>query len=62
MGSRTRHRLETRFFRVAIERFGAQIDSTWILEVAGRRTGVPRFTPVKLLEVDDERYLVVSSS
>jgi deazaflavin-dependent oxidoreductase (nitroreductase family) len=58
MGSRTRHRLETRFFRVAIERFGAQIDSTWILEVVGRRTGVARFTPVKLLEIDGERYLV----
>jgi len=58
MESRTRHRLEARLFRIAIERFGAQIDSTWILEVAGRRTAIPRFTPVKLLEVDGERYLV----
>ena len=58
MASRTRHRLESRIFRIAIERFGAQIDDTWILEVPGRRTGVRRFTPVKVLQVDGERHLV----
>jgi deazaflavin-dependent oxidoreductase (nitroreductase family) len=58
MGSRKRHRLETVFFRLAIERFGAQIDDTWILEVPGRSSGAPRFTPIKVLDVDGERYLV----
>jgi deazaflavin-dependent oxidoreductase (nitroreductase family) len=51
-------RLESRAFRVAVERLGAQIDNTWILEVPGRRTGVPHFTPVKLLDVDAEQFLV----
>ena len=57
----TRHRLsrlESRLFRLAIERFGAEIDHSWILEVPGRRTGIPRFTPVKLLDVGAERFLV----
>jgi deazaflavin-dependent oxidoreductase (nitroreductase family) len=51
-------RLESRLFRIAVERFGLDIDHTWILEVPGRRTGVPRFTPLKVLEVDKEHYLV----
>ena len=51
-------RLESRLFRIGVERFGLDIDHTWILEVPGRRTGVPRFTPVKLLEVGNEHFLV----
>ena len=51
-------RLESRLFRIGVERFGLDIDHTWILEVPGRRTGVPRFAPVKLLEVETEHYLV----
>jgi deazaflavin-dependent oxidoreductase (nitroreductase family) len=58
MANRILQRLESRVFRIAIERFGAKIDNSWILEVAGRRTGVPRYTPVKLLDVDSERFLV----
>ena len=50
--------MESRLFRVAVERLGAEIDHTWILEVAGRRSGVPRFVPVKLLQVETERFLV----
>lgn len=45
-------------FRVAIERFGVDIDHAWILEVPGRRTGVLHHTPVKLLDVDGAQYLV----
>jgi deazaflavin-dependent oxidoreductase (nitroreductase family) len=51
-------RLESRAFRIAVERFGAHIDNTWILELPGRRTGVLHYTPVKLLDVDAERFLV----
>ena len=51
-------RLESRLFRIGVERFGLDIDHTWILEVPGRRTGVPRFTPVKVLEVGTEHFLV----
>jgi deazaflavin-dependent oxidoreductase (nitroreductase family) len=58
MARRALHRLESRVFRVAIEQFGANIDNSWILEVLGRRTGVLRHNPVKLLDVDGERYLV----
>ena len=50
--------MESRLFRVAVERVGAEIDHTWILEVAGRRSGAPRFVPVKLLQVETERFLV----
>jgi deazaflavin-dependent oxidoreductase (nitroreductase family) len=58
MATRTLQRLESRVFRVAIERFGVDIDHTWILELPGRRTGVLHHTPVKLLDVDGARYLV----
>ncbi len=37
---------------------GRDIDGVRILEVKGRRTGRPRRAPVKLLEVDSERYVV----
>ena len=39
-------------------RLGRDIDGIRELEVAGRRTGKPRRTPVKVLEVDGERYVV----
>jgi len=39
-------------------RLGRDIDGVRELEVRGRRTGKPRRTPVKVLEVDGERYLV----
>ena len=58
MSKRWVHRVEVRLFRVAVERFGADIDHTWILEVPGRRSGSPRFAPVKLLQVDLDRFLV----
>jgi hypothetical protein len=50
--------VQSRLFRIALEQFNADIDGTWILKVPGRRTGIWRFTPVKLLVVDDEKYLV----
>jgi hypothetical protein len=52
------HRVESRLFRVAVERLGVEIDHTWILEVPGRRSGLPRFAPVKVLQVEAERFLV----
>jgi deazaflavin-dependent oxidoreductase (nitroreductase family) len=39
-------------------RLGRESDGVQELEVRGRRTGKPRRTPVKVLEVDGERYLV----
>ena len=39
-------------------RLGRDIDGIRELEVRGRRTGKSRRTPVKVLEVDGERYLV----
>jgi deazaflavin-dependent oxidoreductase (nitroreductase family) len=39
-------------------RLGRDIDGLQELEVRGRRTGKPRRTPVKVLEVDGERYVV----
>lgn len=39
-------------------RLGREIDGVRELEVRGRRTGRARRTPVKVLEVDGERYVV----
>jgi deazaflavin-dependent oxidoreductase (nitroreductase family) len=39
-------------------RLGRDIDRLEELEVRGRRTGKPRRTPVKVLRVDGERYVV----
>jgi deazaflavin-dependent oxidoreductase (nitroreductase family) len=58
MANRVLHQLKSLVFRVAIERFGVNVDRAWILEVPGRRTGVLHHNPVKLLDVDGERYLV----
>jgi deazaflavin-dependent oxidoreductase (nitroreductase family) len=49
--------LVNRAVRVGV-RLGRDIDGVQELEVRGRRTGRPRRTPVKVLEVDGERYLV----
>jgi deazaflavin-dependent oxidoreductase (nitroreductase family) len=37
---------------------GRDIDGVHTLETTGRRTGRPRRTPVKLLEIDTGRYVV----
>jgi deazaflavin-dependent oxidoreductase (nitroreductase family) len=39
-------------------KLGREIDGVRELEVRGRRTGRPRRTPVKVIEVDGRRYLV----
>ncbi len=39
-------------------RFGVSLLGSRILEVPGRSSGVPRRTPVNLLTLDGERYLV----
>ncbi|HEX4187132.1 MAG TPA: nitroreductase family deazaflavin-dependent oxidoreductase [Solirubrobacteraceae bacterium] len=41
------------FTRMGLSLFGSRV-----LEVRGRRTGEPRRTPVNLLDLDGERYLV----
>ena len=42
----------------ALTRLGLSFHGSRLLEVPGRRTGAPRRTPVNLLEVAGERYLV----
>ena len=49
--------LVNRAVRIGV-RLGREIDGVRELEVRGRRSGKPRRTPVKVLEVDGERYLV----
>jgi hypothetical protein len=58
MSSSWGQRVEGRLVRVAVERLGAEIDRTWILEAPGRRSGIPRFVPVKVLQVGAEQFLV----
>jgi deazaflavin-dependent oxidoreductase (nitroreductase family) len=58
MANRALRRLEARLFRFLIEQLGVDIDGAWILDVPGRRTGIPRRNPVKLLYVHGEPYLV----
>jgi deazaflavin-dependent oxidoreductase (nitroreductase family) len=41
-----------------LTRAGISVAGSRVLEVPGRRTGAPRRTPVNLLELDGERYLV----
>jgi len=41
-----------------LTRLGISIAGSRVLEVPGRKTGEPRRTPVNLLTVDGERYLV----
>jgi deazaflavin-dependent oxidoreductase (nitroreductase family) len=42
----------------AFTRLGVSVWGSRILEVPGRKTGEPRRTPVNLLTVEDQRYLV----
>jgi len=41
-----------------LTRFGISLFGSRVLEVRGRKTGEPRRTPVNLLTLDGERYLV----
>jgi deazaflavin-dependent oxidoreductase (nitroreductase family) len=41
-----------------LTRLGASVMGSRVLEVRGRSSGVPRRTPVNLLEFEGERYLV----
>src|SRR5215212_3383774 len=41
-----------------LTRVGVSVAGSRILEVRGRRSGEPRRTPVNLLDLDGERYLV----
>ena len=41
-----------------LTRLGISVAGSRVLEVPGRKSGVPRRTPVNLLELDGERYLV----
>src|SRR5437016_14353860 len=42
----------------ALTRMGISVWGSRVLEVPGRKTGEPRRTPVNLLTVDGQRYLV----
>ena len=42
----------------ALTRLGIRLLGSRVLEVRGRTSGLPRRTPVNLLELDGERYLV----
>ena len=43
---------------MALQRLGLVVGSMHVLSVPGRRSGVFRSTPVSLLTVDDQRYIV----
>lgn len=57
MASWTERHLVNRAVRLGL-RLGRDIDGLQELEVRGRRTGRPRRTPVKVLVVDGQRYVV----
>ena len=57
MASWVERQLVNRAVRLGL-RLGRDIDGLQELEVQGRRTGNPRRTPVKVLRVDGERYVV----
>ena len=57
MASWTERHLVNRAVRLGL-RLGRDIDGLQVLEVRGRRTGKQRRTPVKILEVDGQRYVV----
>jgi deazaflavin-dependent oxidoreductase (nitroreductase family) len=42
----------------ALTRMGISVAGSRVLEVPGRKSGVPRRTPVNLLTLDHQRYLV----
>jgi deazaflavin-dependent oxidoreductase (nitroreductase family) len=41
-----------------LTRLGLSVWGSWVLEVRGRTSGLPRRVPVNLLELDGEHYLV----
>ncbi len=43
---------------VALQRLGLSVGTIWVLSVPGRKSGRLRTTPVSLLTVDGQRYLV----
>jgi deazaflavin-dependent oxidoreductase (nitroreductase family) len=45
-------------FVALLTRLGVSVVGSRVLEVRGRSSGAPRRTPVNLLELDGERYLV----
>ncbi len=51
-------RLESRLMSAAILRFGADVDGAWVLEIPGRHSGTLRRTPVKVLHVGGQQYVV----
>ena len=57
MASWSERHLVNRAVRIGL-RLGREIDGLQELEVRGRRTGKPRRVPVKVLEVDGQRYVV----
>lgn len=57
MASWTERHVVNRAVRLGL-RLGRDIDGLHVLEVRGRRTGRRRRTPVKVLQVDGQRYLV----
>jgi deazaflavin-dependent oxidoreductase (nitroreductase family) len=57
MASWAERHLVNRAVRVGV-RLGRDIDGVQELEVRGRQTAKPRRTPVKILEVGGDRYLV----
>jgi deazaflavin-dependent oxidoreductase (nitroreductase family) len=47
---------------VAILRLGLKIGSQYLLTVPGRRSGVPRSTPISVVTLNGERYIVSAFS
>src|SRR3954462_4026314 len=45
-------------FVAALTRLGLSVAGSRVLEVPGRKSGAPRRTPVNLLSLDGQRYLV----
>jgi deazaflavin-dependent oxidoreductase (nitroreductase family) len=44
----------------ALLRRGFAVGTQWLLTVPGRRSGLPRGTPVSIAKVDDNRYIVAA--
>jgi deazaflavin-dependent oxidoreductase (nitroreductase family) len=47
---------------VAVLRRGLTIGSQYLLTVRGRRSGIPRSTPISVVTLDAERYIVAAFS
>ena len=58
MRRRGLRRLGTRLMSVAVVGLGARMDDIWVLEVRGRVSGRRRQAPVKLLDIDEQHYVV----